>query len=75
MGFFDKTKQTNGPSSYQKKLSPDFSGALRTFSFWIANGTVGLPLLEGIDYRPELFASPGVMEPIQSAARSRRTAA
>ena len=27
-----------------------FSGALRTFSFWIANGTVGHPLLDGIDY-------------------------
>jgi hypothetical protein len=62
MGFFDKTKRTDGPSSYPKKLSPDFSGALRTFSFWIANGTVGHPLLEGIDYRPEMFASPSLME-------------
>jgi len=32
-----------------KKLSDSFGGALRTFSFWIANGTVGYPLLEGID--------------------------
>jgi hypothetical protein len=32
------------------KLSPQFSGALRTFSFWVANRTVGLPLLDGVDY-------------------------
>ena len=31
-------------------LSHSFSGALRTFSFWIANGSVGHPLLEGVDY-------------------------
>lgn len=62
MGFFDKMKQMDGPSSYPKKLSPDFSGVLRTFSFWIANGTVGHPLLEGIDYRPEMLASPSLME-------------
>lgn len=62
MGFFDKTKQTDGPYSYPRKLNPNFSGALRTFSFWIANGTVGHPLLEGIDYRPEMLASPSLME-------------
>jgi hypothetical protein len=60
MGFFDKTKQTDGASSYPKKLSPDFSGALRTFSFWIANGTVGHPLLEGIDFS-ELNLGPYVV--------------
>jgi len=32
------------------QLSHSVSGALRTFSFWIANGSVGYPLLEGIDY-------------------------
>lgn len=62
MGIFSNSKDTGGPPRYPEKLSPGFSGALRTFSFWIANGTVGLPLLEGIDYRPELFASPSVME-------------
>ncbi|WP_082577420.1 MULTISPECIES: hypothetical protein [unclassified Massilia] len=62
MGFFDKTKQPDGSSSYPRKLSPDFAGALRTFSFWIANGTVGHPLLEGIDYRREMLASPSLME-------------
>lgn len=62
MGFFSKTKPADELSGYPKKLSPEFSGALRSFSFWIANGSVGLPLLEGIDYRPELLASPSVME-------------
>ncbi len=30
-------------------LSPSVSGAIRTFSFWLANGSVGYPLLEGVD--------------------------
>lgn len=30
------------------KLSHSVSGAVRQFSYWIANGTVGYPLLEGI---------------------------
>ena len=62
MGIFSNSKDAAGTPRYPKKLSSGFSGALRTFSFWIANGTVGLPVLEGIDYRPELFASPSVME-------------
>jgi len=32
------------------KLSHSVSGALRTFSFWMANGTVGHPLLDKVDY-------------------------
>ncbi|MEW4369980.1 DUF7677 family protein [Paenibacillus kandeliae] len=44
-----------------KKLSHSFSGALRTFSFWMANGTVGLPLLEGIDYSC-IFEEPSALE-------------
>lgn len=62
MEYFPKSKQADASPSYPKKLSPAFSGALRTFSFWMANGTAGLPLLEGIDYRPEMLASPSVME-------------
>lgn len=31
-------------------VSPELSSALHIFSYWIANGTVGMPLLEGIDY-------------------------
>ncbi len=47
---------------YPKKLSPEFSGALRTFSFWVANGTLGHPLLEGIDYRACMVEEPGMLE-------------
>lgn len=43
------------------KLSHSFSGALRTFSFWIANRTVGMPLLEGINYSC-IFNEPSAME-------------
>ena len=45
------------------KLSKSFSGALRTFSFWISNGTVGLPLLEGIDYRG-ILREPSALEAV-----------
>ena len=48
--------------SYPAKLSPEFRGALRTFSFWIANGTAGLPLLQGIDYRQTLVEEPSLLE-------------
>lgn len=51
-------------NKYPKKLSPAFSGALRTFSFWIANGTLGLPLLEGIDYRKTLMEEPSLLEQV-----------
>lgn len=44
-----------------KKLSNSFSGALRTFSFWIVNGTVGYPLLDEIDYSC-IFDEPSMME-------------
>lgn len=44
-----------------KKLSNSFRSALRTFSFWIANGTVGYPILEGIDYSC-IFEEPSVLE-------------
>lgn len=43
------------------KLSNDVSGALRTFSFWLANGTVGHPVLEGIDYTC-IFSEPSALE-------------
>lgn len=32
------------------KISPYISGAVRQFSYWFAHGTLGYPLLEGIDY-------------------------
>lgn len=42
-------------------VSHSVSGALRTFSFWFANGTVGLPLLEGVDYAC-IFSEPSALE-------------
>lgn len=45
-----------------RRLSHSFSGALRTFSFWIANGTVGHPLLEEIDYGDLLTNEPSALE-------------
>lgn len=43
------------------KLSHSTSGAIRLFSFWLANRTAGLPLLEGIDYRC-IFEEPSALE-------------
>lgn len=31
-------------------LSHSLTGAIRTFACWVANGTVALPVLDGIDY-------------------------
>ena len=45
-------------------LSHGTSGALRTFAGWVARGTVGLPLLDGIDYWPVLRDNPSEMEVI-----------
>jgi hypothetical protein len=50
------------PAAHPRRLSAATSGALRTFSFWIANGSVGSPLLEGIDYWPALRDSPSLLE-------------
>ena len=47
-----------------QKLSHSFSGALRTFSFWVANGTLGNPILEGIDYRSTVFCEPSALEQV-----------
>ena len=47
-----------------KKLSHSFSGALRTFSFWVANGTLGLPILDKIDYAWVLKQEPSALEKI-----------
>src|SRR5579859_4829785 len=44
-----------------RKLGDSVSGALRTFSFWLANGTVGYPLLQGIDYSC-IFREPSALE-------------
>ena len=44
-------------------LSHSFSGALRALSFWIANGSVGCPLLEGVDYSC-IFREPSALEQV-----------
>lgn len=43
-------------------LSHGASGAIRRFAGWIARGSVGHPLLEGIDYWDELTGSPSQLE-------------
>ena len=48
--------------NHPSKLSADFSGTLRTFSYWIAAGSVGHPLLEGVEYRQVMLAEPSLME-------------
>jgi hypothetical protein len=45
-----------------RKLSDSTSAALRTFAFWVANGTVEHPLLEGLEYRQVLIQEPSAME-------------
>lgn len=44
------------------KLSHSFRGVLRQFSYWIANGTAGYPLLEGIDYISVFKEEPSLLE-------------
>lgn len=57
-------------------LSPGASGAIRRFAGWVARGSVGHPLLDGIDYWDELRDSPSQMEivlrNIRQRARARR---
>jgi hypothetical protein len=43
------------------RLSPSVSHAVRLFSFWMANRTVGLPLLNGLDYSC-IFEEPSALE-------------
>jgi hypothetical protein len=47
---------------HPRKLSGAFSGALRTFSYWVATGSVGLPLLESVEYRTTMLEEPSLME-------------
>lgn len=37
------------------KVSKYVCGAVRQFSYWFAHGTIGYPLLEGIDYTGEVL--------------------
>jgi len=45
-------------------LGPGAVGALRTFAGWVARGTVGLPILEGVDYWDTLREEPSLMETV-----------
>ena len=47
-----------------KKLSHSLSGALRTFSYWVANGSLGQPLLDDIDYSRLLSEEPSALEQV-----------
>jgi hypothetical protein len=44
------------------KVSSGASGAIRRFAGWVARGSAGHPILEGISYWDELRDSPGQME-------------
>ena len=43
-------------------LSHGASGAIRRFAGWVARGSVGYPVLDGINYWDELKDSPSQME-------------
>jgi hypothetical protein len=43
-------------------LGSGVSGAIRRFAGWVANGSVGHPLLQGIEYWTALEESPSQME-------------
>jgi hypothetical protein len=45
------------------RLSNSVSGAIRTFSFWLASGTVGHPLLDEVDYS-SVFREPSALEQV-----------
>ncbi len=45
------------------RVSESVSGALRTFSFWMANRSVGHPVLEGVDYSC-IFEEPSALEQV-----------
>ncbi len=44
------------------KVSNYLSGAVRQFSYWFVHGTLGYPILEGIDYLSELDEDSSCME-------------
>lgn len=46
------------------KVSKSLSGAIRQFSFWLANGSVGYPLLEGVDYISVFREEPSLLESV-----------
>jgi hypothetical protein len=49
-------------SHMPNRVDHGVSGAVRRFAGWVARGSVGYPLLEGINYWDELKDSPSQME-------------
>lgn len=43
-------------------LSSGLSGAIRQLGYWIGTGTVGYPLLEGVDWLPVAHSEPSLLE-------------
>ena len=43
------------------KVSTSVRGSMRQFAYWVANRTVGLPTLEGVDYGC-IFEEPSALE-------------
>jgi len=52
----------NTMTEHNHRMPSLVSGALRTFAFWVANGSVGQPLLDGVDYREAILEEPSLME-------------
>lgn len=46
------------------KVNHSISGAVRRFSYWLANGTVGNPILKNINYFDEFKESPSLLESV-----------
>jgi hypothetical protein len=62
MAGFDRPTPYGRPMTTH--LSQGTSGALRTFAGWVARGSVGQPILDGIDYWDVLRDHPSEMETI-----------
>ncbi|WP_326754960.1 hypothetical protein OH738_11560 [Streptomyces hirsutus] len=45
-------------------LPVDVRGSIRLFAFYIANGTLDMELLDGIDYKPEIMAFGSALEQV-----------
>ncbi len=52
------------PKALCMKRSHSISGTFRTFSYGVANGILGYPLLEGVDYRFILSEEPSTLEQV-----------
>ena len=52
----------NGDKGSSAGLSGPTVGALRTFGYWLATGSVGVNLLDGVDYWSTMREEPSLME-------------